>query len=111
MDGESMLNQRLFANFLSVIGAALVVSLLLWIASSQLSIIKSQAVLQGDFQHQAEVFSNYNLIDKKEDIEVKEWLKQIWPRLRVHGENAIILKRHLEDVCACDIELKKPEKF
>jgi len=103
--------EKWFINFLATVGAVLMASLLLWIANTQASIITSQAVLQRDFQAQAEAFRSYNEIDRAGDLEVKEWFKQIWPRLRVHGENVAILKRYMEDVCACEVELKKPERF
>ena len=97
--------------FLTTIGAMLAGSLLIWIAANQVSIVTSQAVLQRDFQAQAKAILEYNTIDRAGDLEVKEWFKQIWPRLRVHGENVAILKRYMEDVCACEVELKQPERF
>ena len=36
---------------------------------------------------------------------------QQWPRLRAHGENVQILKREIEKICKCVINLKVPEKF
>jgi len=112
MDPEEVVVQhKWFVNFLATLGATLTGALLLWIASNQVSIVTSQAVLARDFQAQAEAFNAYNTIDQAGDLEVKEWFKQIWPRLRVHGETVAILQRYLEDLCTCDVELKKPERF
>jgi len=109
--GSNAQQQRWITTFMTTVGAVLVASLLLWIATTQASIITSQAVLQQQFQAQTEAFNSYNQADRTGDLEVKEWFKQIWPRLRVHGENVAILKRYMEDVCACEVELKKPERF
>ncbi len=104
-------NHRWVTTFLTTMGAMLIGSLLIWIASNQVNIVTSQAVLQRDFQAQTRAFNAYNEIDRAGDLEVREWFKQIWPRLRVHGENVAILKRYMEDVCVCEVELKQPERF
>ncbi len=108
---EETIHYKWLATFLTTIGAVLTASLLIWIATSQVSIITSHAILQKDIQAQTEALEVYNESHRTGDLEIKEWFKQIWPRLRVHGENVAILKRYMEDICQCEVELKKPERF
>lgn len=96
---------------LATIGATLTGALLLWIAGNQVSIATSQAVLSNEFQAQTKAFEQYSNDNKENDRELREWMEQIWPRLRNHGENIEIVRRHIESICDCDIELNEPEKF
>ena len=104
-------NHRWVTTFLTTIGAMLVGSLLIWIANNQVNIVTSQAVLQRDFQAQTRAFNEYNKVDRAGDLEVREFIANIWPRLRNNSQNITILKKHMEDVCVCEVELKRPEKF
>lgn len=96
---------------LATIGATLTGALLLWIAGNQVSITTSQAVLSTQFKAQTRAFEQYSQENKKNDMELRDWLEQIWPRLRVHGENIEVIKRHLELICDCEVELNDPERF
>ena len=96
---------------LQSVGGTLVAILLMWIASNQVTIITSQAVLQRDFVSQAQSITRFIKHQDTTNSEVKDWMSQIWPRLRTHGENIAVLKNELEDICKCPITLKRPEEF
>lgn len=102
---------RWFTTFLATMGATLTGALLLWIASNQVSIVTSQAVLQEQFEQQTKALIAYNDADRAINFQTNEYFAKIWPRLRVHGENVSTLKRYIETLCNCDIELKTPERF
>ena len=110
IENNSIVN-RWMSQVLATIGATLTGALLLWIAGNQMTISTSQAVLQRDFQAQAQAFEKYNAEDQANDAELRDWMSQIWPRLRNHGENMEILKRHLEGLCSCEVQLNEPERF
>lgn len=93
------------------VAGTLIGVLLMWIAGNQVTLGKGQAVLQRDFVAQADSVSLYMARAEKDNQEMREWMSQVWPRLRTHGENIAILKNEIEDVCACKIELKRPEEF
>ena len=42
---------------------------------------------------------------------LQQYVDQIWARLRAGGVNDESLKRELERLCDCEIELKTPERF
>ena len=96
---------------LTTIGSGLIVILLVWIASSQVSIGLAQAVSATKQDHIiTELAENTSRMNS--DVErLDKLLARIWPRLRTHGENVTILKRELERVCECKLELKTPEKM
>jgi len=96
---------------LQSVGGTIMAILLVWIASNQVTIITSQAVLQRDFVAQAESLKRFTRSAEVTHAEVKEWLEQIWPRLRAHGENLEVLAREIEDLCQCPVDLKRPEDF
>lgn len=96
---------------LTSMGATLAGALLLWIASNQLTIATSQAILSAEFNSQARILQEYTTHTKLQDDELREWFKQVWPRLRTHGENIVTLKSELEDLCDCTIRLEEPDKF
>ena len=96
---------------LQSIAGVLVSLLLAWIASNQVEIITSQAVLQRDFEAQSNALNRFVAQTDTTNKEVKEWMAQIWPRLRTHGENIEVLKNEIEDICKCPISLKRPEEF
>ena len=108
---EERINARGLSTFLTTIGAVLTCSLLIWIASNQVEIVTSQAVLQRDVQAQTRAFNEYNKLDRLGDLEVRDFISKIWPRLRNNSQNIAILKKHMEDICVCEVELKRPEKF
>ena len=108
---DDVFQHRWINTFLATMGATLTCALLLWIASNQMAISTQQAVLQRDFQAQALAFAEYNVIGRNQNTEVKEWFREIWPRLRVHDENVTILQRHVQELCNCQIPLNKPDKF
>jgi len=96
---------------LASLGVVLSGALLISIASNQKEMSTTMAVMQSEFAAQSRAFNEYNAVNRRDSQEVRDWLAQIWPRLRVHGENAEILKRHLESLCKCKIELNDPERF
>ena len=96
---------------LQSIGGTLIGILLVWIAGNQVTIGKAQAVLQRDFVAQADLMTRYINAAERDTDEVKEWMAQIWPRLRTHGENVELLRNEVEDICKCKIILKRPEDF
>lgn len=96
---------------LQSIAGVLIAVLLSWIASNQVDIITSQAVLQRDFVAQKNEITQFMVRSQGTDSEVKDWMKQIWPRLRTHGENIEVLRNEIEDICNCPIVLKRPEDF
>lgn len=96
---------------LSTVGAALTAGLLMWIASSQLTISTNQAVIINKLEAQKEVI---NISNNNTDLQIEilhERLNQVWPRLRAHGENIAVVKRKLEALCDCNIDLNEPEQF
>jgi len=111
MDAEARSDIRWVSIFLTTIGAVLTCSLLIWIASNQVEIVTSQAVLQRDVQAQTRAFTEYNKADRAGDLEVREFIAKIWPRLRNNTQNIYILKKHMEDICVCEVELKRPERL
>lgn len=96
---------------LVTIGSTLAAGLLIWIASSQLDIVKNQIGVQRDVTTATHLMREVAEKTEMEIARVDNHLNQVWPRLRVHGENIAILTRELEDLCECKIDLKKPEKF
>lgn len=96
---------------LQSVGGTLVAILLVWIAGNQVKIITSQAVLQRDFAAQAKALDSFTEGAKGKHTEVDSYLAQIWPRLRVHGENIEALRREIQALCGCIVQLKSPEKF
>lgn len=96
---------------LTSVGATLAGGLLLWIASSQLTITTNLAVVTRNQEVIVE-----KLLDTTDSVEARldsmtALMNQVWPRLRTHGENIEILRREIETLCDCEITLKTPEKF
>ena len=96
---------------LVTIGSGLVTVLLIWIASSQLELNTNVALMQQQMTNQEDKLDVY-IKEQSTQIGVLDRNQQrVWPRLRTHGENIAILKREIEKVCDCDIELEEPEQF
>lgn len=113
-DVDSSLDRRArhwLITWISSVGGTLVAVLLMWIASNQVTLITSQAVLQRDFVAQADALKTYTTEGKFTDKEIKEWMAQMWPRLRNNTENIEILRAVFESFCDCDVDLNEPEKF
>ena len=66
-------------------------------------------VAQQDLMQQIIVASSQAADNEEGIAQIREWLKQVWPRLRAHGENVAILKREIERSHAVSIELKEPD--
>jgi hypothetical protein len=57
--------------------------------------------------------------DDIEMAEMREWFRQLWPRIRNNTENIEHVKNELEDLCRavnpgsahCTVKLNEPEKF
>lgn len=99
------------ATVLSSIGGVLASGLLLWIASSQLNISTTQAVILRDLAAQEELLK-INVREQDKDLkQLNSRMDQIWPRLRAHGENITLIKDKLEVLCKCKIQLRQPEQF
>jgi len=67
--------------------------------------------LQFQVQAVADAQSGGSGYIEREISRVDFALNTIWPRLRVHDENLTLLKREIEALCNCDIQLNDPEKF
>ena len=111
MTDEDRRHKDWFATVLQSIGGTIAAILLVWIASNQVTIITSQAVLQRDFVAQSDALKTFTRNANFTHDEVKEWFTQVWPRLRAHGENVELLRNEVEDVCSCSIDLKTPDDF
>ena len=96
---------------LTSLGGVLMAALLLWIASSQLTLVTTTAVIQRDLQSQSEAIDNIHEQQKSALQRVNLNINQIWPRLRAHGENIEVLRQALESMCECKVKLAEPEKF
>jgi hypothetical protein len=96
---------------LTSLGAALTGGLLLWIASSQLSITTEIAVVSRNQEVMVEKLTETTSATEIRLDAIAALVNQIWPRLRAHGENMEILRRELEELCQCKIDLKQPEQF
>lgn len=96
---------------LTSMGATLAAGLLLWIANGQFKLALEQAKTRETLTNFAEVVqkSNNDLLIRMNRLQTNQ--DRIWPRLRAHGENAEILKREIEALCKCDIELNDPEEY
>ena len=102
---------RWLSTALTTLGAALIASLLVWIATSQLKINTQMAVVLYKLEAQeASLDSVTNDIDGQIQI-LLDNQNRIWPRLRGHGENIAILRQEIERLCDCKIQLQEPEPF
>ena len=91
------------------IGGVLAAALLMWIATSQVEIVTTQAVILNNQEVQAEQLTASVEAQKQAVERLDHNFDQIWPRLRTHGENIAILTREIEELCDCKVDLKQPE--
>ena len=96
---------------LTSVGATLCGGLLLWIANGQQSMATEQAVIRQEVQQLRAANKTDTEAVKRNLTRIEDLMNQVWPRLRVHGENIAILKAEIERICKCKVELKEPEKF
>lgn len=99
------------ATILTSLGATLMGALLLWIASSQLSVSKEIAVLASAMQHMNTQIA-LERDDRAKELEfITGRFDRIWPRIRSNSANITILERRLEALCKCEVELQTPEEY
>ena len=103
-------NQFLF-NVSTAIAGVLVSSMLVWIASSQLKLTTTTALIQHQLNEQQKTLAAYVRTGEGRLDSIEQRLLQVWPRLRAHGENIEILRRETERLCSCKIEQSEPEDF
>ena len=96
---------------LTSVGGVLVAGLLMSIALSQSDIVTHQAVLSEKFDNQAATMDISNNAIQSEQKRLSDLMRKIFPRLRTHGENIVILHRQAEEQCSCKIKMQTPEEF
>ena len=99
------------ATILTSLGATLVGALLLWIASSQLSVSRDIAVLANSMEAMREQ-QVADGIERAQELDyITGRFDRIWPRIRANNTNITILHRKLEELCDCEVQLSDPEAF
>jgi hypothetical protein len=113
---EEMMSDRVepprwMTTALTTIGAGLVASLLIWVATNQVFLLKDTAVMSEKLDTlTAPLTLQLSNIDSKLTL-LDSDVNRFRARLRADGQNIEVLKRELEDVCVCTINLNKPEVF
>jgi len=90
-----------------------------WVALGQSGISEAQTELKAQ---QAVFIANQKAIEAKLDLRIKHLesgyeehensIQNIWPRIRAHGSNILLLEEEIEDHHnEADIHLKEPERF
>ena len=113
-DEEILIERRqrsLWNTLIGGIAGTLCSALLIWVAASQLNITTETALLNQKLEQQETLMTSY--LERKEEMisNLLQNQNNIWPRLRTHGENIQVLKREIERMCDCQVELKQPERF